>query len=432
MRQLVARQLEAPFVSGTSTASDATTLTDLPVLGTYADNFFIGAWVYYLDATVKDRRVTDSVQSTGVLTHIVSDNNGKDGTDLYEILPYSGTAIHQSLDDSLGEAYDNGWLAEKLFVNHWVTGSPIYNSTWDFWTSSSVVDGWTATTVTIAQVHRSSTSTMVVPGNNVVAFSGSAGTLALDEEFQRYLSDLRGQSVMLRAWVFATAATQTRIQLVVDGTTSSSSYHSGGSQWEVLTLSVNIASTARVVLPQIDAGVSGTNQCGAIWLENTSGVREYPIPIDQIPDGPDAIYAVPINTQESDLVADVHHGGRMRALDGWGWYRMHEDVTVGTNNFGILVFHKARPRDGYRLWMPSSVPFTLPTTDAGNIALNVPDDLLIAKMTAKNLLEKDMRKSGDAGGRLQRASGRLQDSITELIQGRGADIAKSQPLGRGW
>jgi len=264
IRQLVAQQFPLPFISGTSTASDATTVTDLPVFGKYADNNFIGAHLHFPDATVTDRIVTDSVQSTGVLTFVVSDNNGKDGTDSYEILPYAAEAIHEAIDDSLIKAYDHGWLAERFWANHWVAGSPIYNSTFDYWTSSSALHGWVATTVTIAQTHRSSTSVLVWPGNNIVTFSGSAGSLALDEPYQRYLTDLRGQTAILRAYVFATSASQTRVQLVVDGTTSSSNYHSGGSRWEVLTVTVNIANTARDILPQIDAGVSGTNRVGAI------------------------------------------------------------------------------------------------------------------------------------------------------------------------
>lgn len=71
IRHRIAREVEPYFVESTSTATNTTTLTDTVELVNYNDDFLIGAFVYLYGTgtgTGQERRITDSVQSTGVIT----------------------------------------------------------------------------------------------------------------------------------------------------------------------------------------------------------------------------------------------------------------------------------------------------------------------------------------------------------------------------
>jgi len=429
IRQLVVQQFPLPFISGITTTSDAATITDLPVFGKYADNHFIGAHVYHADATVTDRVVTDSVQSTGVLTYIPSDDGGKDNTDAYEILPYSATAIHQAIDDSLIEAYDHGWLSERVLLSHWVTGSPIYNSTFDHWTSTTQPAGWDTAPTMTQESWLGTKSTQ--PGRLGVSFTGG-GTLAQAAEYRRFMIDLRGHGITVRAALYSEAATAIRVQITHDSTTTSSSYHSGGGQWEILSATVDIPSTADEIYCRIHVNASSVNIASAVWVEGGPTIREYPWASDLAPDGPDAIYAVPTNVDELDFTAAMHHGGRFTALDKWQVYTFDEDPVIGTRREGSLIFHGTVPRAGYRLWMPTRKPFTLPTSDTSRVAFSEEDSLLLAKMAALKLVEANMYGLNTAEQtRLVQFAGRLQSHIQDLSQGRGEQGA-ARPLGIGW
>lgn len=72
------------------------------------------------------------------------------------------------------------------------------------------------------------------------------------------VADVRGHTVTLGAWVYAAAATTTRIALA-DGTTLSfSDYHTGGSDWEWLTVSITESMTAVTLRSYLTVSTSDT------------------------------------------------------------------------------------------------------------------------------------------------------------------------------
>ena len=78
--------VEPHFFEGTATADSTTTLTDTTELVNYADDYLIGAFVYLYSATTngdQERRITDNVQSTGVIT--VPTWSDPTGTVKYEV-----------------------------------------------------------------------------------------------------------------------------------------------------------------------------------------------------------------------------------------------------------------------------------------------------------------------------------------------------------
>ena len=71
LRQMTVDQLEVPQITGTAGGSGSSTSTmrdnDLERFG---DNDLIGAWLYFSSGspTFTDVRITDNVQSTGIVT----------------------------------------------------------------------------------------------------------------------------------------------------------------------------------------------------------------------------------------------------------------------------------------------------------------------------------------------------------------------------
>ena len=427
LRQLTIEQLEVPQITGTAESSGNSTSTlkdgDLQRFG---DNDLIGAWLYLSSGspTYKDVRITDNVQSTGVATFRPPLAAAPDSL-TYEVLPYESGAIHQAIDESLDELYDSGMLVRNLWLDHWVTGSPIYNSTFEYWTSSSAVDGWTVGTTTVSR--RSYSSDHIVPGQNAVRLA-AAGTLTLDDKYAQFLQDLNGDSVTLRAWVRTGTSSNSRAQLLVDGSVvASTDYHSGDGQWELVSADgYSIADTATKITIRLHNNAAATGDFGAVWVEGGTRIREYPFPIGLAPNGPDAVHSYHVNVDEGNKVTTVNPRRLDSVRFGFNKYR------YTTDELGVLEL-QSTPSRLQVLRMPTSVPLTLPSADDSNVEVNRVDSLLIAKMAASKLLLKDMMH-GPSTFR-QRASERagiLMQEVRQLAEGRGATASNTAPLSPTW
>src|SRR3990167_9254200 len=189
VRQRVAQQFGGRyFVSSTlNVDTSATVVGDTTRLGIFVDDGLIGFHYYHASASGSeptDHIVSDNDQSDGTVTIFPGDTAIASG-DSYEILPYSATEIHLAIDQALLMLYDEGVLVRKLWT-HAVSGSPIYNADASYWTSSSALHGWTATTATLA---RTQTAANKWIGENVASLSGAAGVLTLDATWARFLTD---------------------------------------------------------------------------------------------------------------------------------------------------------------------------------------------------------------------------------------------------
>ena len=428
LRQMTIDQLGVPQITGTaeSSGSGASTLMDKD-LQRFGDNDLIGAWLYLSSGspTYKDVRITDNVQSTGVVTFRPSQVSGAPDSLTYEILPYESSAIHTAINEAMDELYDAGVLVRNIWIDHWLTGSPIYNSTFGYWTSASAVDGWTVGTTSVSR--RSSSSDHVVPGQNAVRLAAE-GTLTLDDKYAQFLQDLAGDSVKLHAWVRTGSSTNSRAQLLVDGSVvASTDYHSGDGQWELVSGDAySIADGATKITVRLHNNAAATGDFGAVWLDGGTSVREYPFPIGLAPSGPDSISSYYVNVDTGNKVSTTNPTRLTSTRFGFNQYR------YSTDEIGVIEL-QSRTREGRVLRMPTSVPLTLPTTDSDNIEVTRMDSLLIAKMAAAKLLIKDMMH-GPASFR-ERAQGRagiLMQEVSQLAEGRGAGAADTAPLSPTW
>jgi hypothetical protein len=417
MRELVVRQTQLPFIAATGTANTVTTVTDVDELGRFADNELIGAHVYLPDATFKHRRATDNVQSTGVVTFIPSataDNK-------YEILPWPADAIHDAIIDSLNYAYDRGILVRKFWVKA-VTGSPIYNGDFTYWTGAAALDGWNAVTTTLSRLTADADKFI---GERVARLGTGDGTVQLAQRWRRFLSDFAPGAVTLRAWVRCLTGSVARINLAGDGfTTGSSAYHSGDGDWELLSKEVTLADTSIHLYPELERGAAGNADFGEIWIEGSHVPDVHPFPIDLAPYGPKSIYIGPMGVDESNLRANVNPRN-LRPWNEWRWVRYHEETT--NEEIGLIVWTK-KPPAGYRMWIEVDGPVTAPTADTDVLELNTIEAILIAKMAALKLVEiKVLTASALMAQKLLQTAAQLARDVERLSEGKGA-ATRAAPL----
>ena len=430
LRQMTVDQLEVPQITGTAESSGGgtSTLKDLD-LQRFGDNDLIGAWLYLSSgSTTPDvsLRITDNVQSTGVVTFRPT-QSGTTNDLTYEILPYEATAIHKAIDEALDELYDAGVLVRSVWLDHWLTGSPIYNATFEYWPSASAIDGWSISSGDSVE-RLSSSNDHIVPGHYGARVSAGPSTITLDDMYAQFLQDLAGDYVILRAWVRTGTGSNSRANLLVDGcVVASTGYHSGDGQWELVSADgYTIADSATKITVQLQNSAAATGDFGAVWLEGGTRIREYPFPIGLAPSGPDSISSYSINIDAGNKVSSVNPSRLSPVRFGFNQYRYSDD------EIGVVELQSRSPA-GRVLRMPSSVPLTLPTTDSAIVEVTRMDSLLICKMAAAKLLIKDMMH-GPASFR-QRAEGRagiLLQEVGQLSEGRGAGAAKAAPLSPTW
>ena len=432
LRQMVVDQLEVPKITGTAESSGSGTSTLLDKdLQRFGDNDLIGAWLYISSGspTYKDVRITDNVQSTGVVTFRPTQISGAPDSLTYEILPYESEAIHTAINEAMDELYDSSQLVRNLWFNHWLTGSPIYNSTFEYWTSATAVDGWSVSS-SDSVTRLSYSSDHIVPSQNAVRLDADSGgsTLTLDDKYAQFLQDLGGDTLTLRAWVRTAQSSNSRANLLVDGSVvASTDYHSGDGQWELVSADgYNVADTATKITVQLQNSSTAQGDFGAVWVEGGTRIREYPFPIGLAPNGPDSVFSYNINVDEGNKVSTVNARRMSSIRYSFNKYRYSDD------ELGVLEL-QSTPRSGQVLRMPTSVPLTLPSTDSSNVEVNRVDSLLIAKMAASKLLIKDMMH-GPATFR-QRASERaniLLQEVRQLAEGRGSTAGNAVPLTPTW
>ena len=332
----------------------------------------------------------------------------------------------------MDELYDTGDLVRNAWINHWIIGSPVYNSTFDYWDTATTVDGWTKAngdsgTTTLARLAYSSNH--IVPSQFAVRLSGSAGgTLALDYKYQQFLQDLTGDSITIRAWVRTSEASNSRAQLWVDGSAvASTDYHSGDGQWELVSATAyGVSDSATRIGIKLENAKTDAGDFGAVWVEGGTRIREYPFPIGFAPDGPDSVLGYSVDINSSNKVSTIRARQMRNIRYEFNRYKFSND------ELGVLELRDTPHYEGV-LRMPVSVPLTLPTADTDNVEVSRMDSLLIAKLAAAKLLIKDMMNSpATHRQRAQERAGILMQEVRQLSEGRGATTETAVTISPVW
>jgi hypothetical protein len=391
VRQAVARQLGLPFITGTADTFNTTSVVDALPLGRFVDNELIGFYLYPTDGTPTERnlRITDHVQSSGTATFIptITVNSASN----YELLPFPADAIHSAIDEALHMLFMSNLLARHVRLVG-VSGSPIYNGFPEYWTSSSVLDGWTTSGLTLAR--STSTANMYV-SSEAALLSAVTGTLTLDDNWARYLQGFVPGSVTIRAWLRSDTASALRFQVLDDANSATSSaFHSGDGEWELVSLeSHDLTDTDTQWTVRLNyANTGSTDEFGGIWVEGGWTSATHPFPLRLMPYGPDEILMGPLAVDTTNLRAPASPSS-LRPVRGWDFQQYHAEGRDWSE--GMIIWDRNRPPAGRLLYFIGRGPFTLPTADTGEIEVNIEEEQLVAKVAALILLENNP-VSGDA------------------------------------
>lgn len=434
VRQLTAQQLGLLYISGTADAGGSTTtLVDDP-LKVYPNDRLIGFHILLTSGspTLTELQITDFVSSSGTATFSPALGAAPDAL-TYEVLPFSGTDMLRAIQDSALGLYDRGLLVRQFWLRL-AAGSPIYNSDWSYWTSTTVVDGWARNgSGTLAKTVGADT------GFNEISLrlSGTADWVGLTAEFQRYLWDFRGYTVTLYCPVKTSTASAGRINLYT-GSNNYSPYHGGGGAWELLSVEVDISATATAVDVRLVNDTTANVDFGQPFFIGGPPIFEYPFPIGVMPHGPSEVRVSPMRLEKDAIASGRGHTdqrqlwGRQVVLPDYSFTRFHHEDS--TTVYGILDLSKAKsiPTDGHRIQVIGDGPLTLPTSATGttNIEVNQAESLLLATLAAIKLLERALpQRPPSAQAQLRERIAFLTRQFRDIEGGAGQDRgAASLPM----
>jgi hypothetical protein len=396
LRELTVAQLGLPFISGTSDSASAgtDTLKDTPDLQQYRDDALIGGWVFISDGSpnFRDLQITDSSQSAGTVNFIPTLSAAPTGR-TYEVLPFSATAVHQSIDSAAHSLFDQGSLLREFWMKSIVVGSPVYNASFELWGGTTAVDGWIGAGAGVSQTRERDSGNIALSETSMglASASGSEGRLELDHPWRRYLFDLKGSTVTFYCWVKSSTTSHARIGLNNGSSITYSDYHSGDGDWELLNVELNSSVTDTDLKPLLSVATTATSYFADCWVSSGTQVTEYPWPIVQAPDGPSTIrYATP-GIDKSGKLGDLIHVGSYRSLLDWQFYKSHEMSfpSATTSQRASLILPPGMPH-GARLRIMAEGPFTLLDGETETMEVTLPESELVAKAAAKSLLERQL------------------------------------------
>lgn len=420
--QLIVHTAQQTGLSVEDRAFDAsgntTTTGRVDALKRWSDNKFNG-WHLYVDGgspTLRELVVTDFGQSNGELTWQPALGAAPNSLDFLLTL-WSRSDLVNAIQQAILELHDRGLLVRRFEMLGLVGGSPLYNAGFDYWTSASALDGWAATTATLAR-ERASANVFASPTS--AKLDTASGHLALGEPWKRFLDDFRGTDVRLYCAVKTTSASNARINLYT-GSNNRSGFHTGDGMWQVLdTGRIAVSESATDLEPRLEIATSATAYFNAPWLESSykAMVRDYPFPVP-LATRIERVWQSELYQGPLDSGLGVgRHLGTKRALSGWH-LRDHFDEAAATQ-VGLLSFQGDLPEDGTRLVVEASGPLNITSTDGDAVEVDYTESAMIASYAAAKLLERaSVGASLSAQQEYAERISRLTRTVEQLSQGAG-------------
>jgi hypothetical protein len=345
---------------------------------------------------------------------------------VYEILPFSGTEFTRAIQDAGLLLYNQGVMT-RPYLGYLHSGSPIYNADWGYWDGAATVAGWTLSDDPTLARERSSGNIHSTPTS--IKMTGAVGTLTLDPQWRRYLYDLQSTSVKLHVPVKSNTASSARINLN-NGSNNYSSYHTGNSQWQILTVEVDVEYSDVDLFPQLVHGhAAASDYFGMPWIESSLQLQ-IPVPLFNSPEGPSSIKGSPNNLRQDELASGIGVADMFRRLSrnvDFDFFRQLEENS--SSEYGIVI-----PRGAYNMALEvhGNGPLTVPTANTDYLEVSHQESLLLATQAAVILLEGAALHIGTLGRReLDKRLTPLRERLNLLIKnaGQAIDVA---PLPMRW
>ncbi len=408
LRRRTARQIGLNvYKTGTAESSGSTTagLQD-DTRKVEPDDFFAGAHLRLTSGSPSETDLMVTSNTGGLLSFRPTLAAAPDSL-TYELLPVSAFEIHNAIDDAFDDLHQRKLMGRSATINGVVGGSPAYNADFHAWnTDLDTPDGYT---VSSGSVTRAQDKLNI--GLQHMSTS-EASTIVVDEPYRRFFYDMTEQDLTMYCWVWCDAASEARIGITLDGSTTWSSYHTGSSSWELLEVEVSSGETIADIIPTF--ATSGNNaRWDAWWIEGTGGgVFEYPIPILDTSHINEARQST-----ESSSSGPPYPRAQQRtkqsapSLSIQAWDAIDRKA-------GILMFRSGTPPVGHRMWFKIDAPFVLPDSDATVVNLTPTEEYLVAKKAAALIIEGMLgRLPGNAEDAAQARLRLLLNQITDLESG---------------
>jgi hypothetical protein len=263
-RQELSRQIADYWASTTTTAGNAggTTYIDTALMAK-ANDWVSDApqEVYDLITSVSsgsnldnERKLYELDSTTGTITSLAHTG---------QVLVSTGYEIHRLFSASekrraLIHACKAGFpyifkqvRDTSLTVGNWLRNGDLESN----WLTTATNTYWVAATSTLTQY---TTAPYFTRGATSMRITGSAGSVYQSNTENVDLMDLAGNSVTFEADVWNNIASDTRLSIYDGTTTTYSSYHSGGSSFERLSVTATIADSPASVKFSIHRGATST------------------------------------------------------------------------------------------------------------------------------------------------------------------------------
>ena len=392
IRQLTARQTGLLYTTGTADSGGATTVLRDAALTRYGDDRLNGHHLLLTSGspTYTELFIRDFFQADGDAVFRPELAGAPDSL-TYEVLPFSGTQFLECTQDAILELYDRGFLQRHLWMRM-MGGSPLYNADFSSWSSSTAIDGWTASSSSVA---RERASGNIATSETSARLHTAVGYIGLDERWQRFLFDYKGQSITYYCWVKTAAGSNARLNLY-NGSNNYSSYHSGDGDWELLHVEVDTSETDTVIQPRLHIDTTTQAYFNMPWVScKGARVREYPFTVSMMPDGPVEILETNMGIEEDEIasgrgLAVLAQTQRTRPVIDYRLINHHDENT--TTQLGVLDFSQSRRplEDGRLMWLRGDGPLTVPTSalSTDSIEVTESESLLLSALSAMNLLER--------------------------------------------
>ena len=423
IRQLTAKQTGLFFTTGTADSGGQTTALRDAVLTRYGDDRLNGHHVLLTSGspTYTELFIRDFFQADGDVLFRPELAGAPDSL-TYEILPFSGTQFLESIQAAILELYDRGLLSRHFWMRA-MGGSPLYNADFSYWSSSTAIDGWTASSSSVA---RERASANIALSETSARLHTAVGYIGLDDKWQRYLNDYKGDEITLYCWVKCSAGSTARLNLF-NGSNNYSSYHGGGGDWELLHVQVDTSKTDTAIQPRLHIDTTSQAYFNMPWIATQQTVRTYPFTHELMPDGPYEILETVMGIEKDEVASGrglgtIRQQGRSRLVLNARLVKHHDENT--TSQIGVLDFTQSRkaPSDGRLMWLRGDGPLTVPTSSLSSDYLEVTESesLLLATSAAIILLQRAVA-GAPASTRetyLSRVQ-RLADTFDEIAIGAG-------------
>jgi hypothetical protein len=426
IRQLTIRQTGMRWVTGTADAGGSRNVLRDAVLARYGDDYWNGHHVLLTSGspTYTELYIHDFLQADGDVRFRPSLASGSSPNTLtYELLPFSATDILYSVQDAIQELYDMGFLSRDFWMPM-IAGSPIYNADWGYWTGATAVDGWTATTTTIARERASGNLAL---SETSLLMGTAAGNVALDARYARYLADFKGQTMTFYCWVRTSATSNARIALYDGSTVNYSAYHGGDGDWELLHVELSTNETDTDLVPRLYTAKTDNAYFNMPFIQGGERVLTYPFNHNIMPDGPYEIIESDVGIERDEIasgrgLAQVRQSKPARHVTQYKIAKHHDEDA--TTQIAILDVSLSRfpPRDGRLLWLRGDGPLTVPSTalSTSNMEVTEGESMLLATKSAINLIQQASSGAPSSAQRVYEAKiASLHRQFAELAAGAG-------------